>query len=143
MLVSCWVLPPSVSRLSTALILPPLPHPRRCLQGEFDYLPHDEDADAAAKKIQVLEHVDAELPRLFELQPTVLAITGDPSTPAPMAGHSWHPVPLLLHGPNCFVDGCQEFTETAAVAGHIGLMPALDLMGLMLANAGRLAKFGA
>jgi len=101
-----------------------------------------EDGDLA-KKIQVLEHVDAELPRLLDLEPTVLAITGDHSTPAPMAAHSWHPVPLLVHGPNCFVDDCQEFTETAAVAGHIGLIPARDLMGLMLANAGRLAKFGA
>jgi len=101
-----------------------------------------EDGDLA-KKIQVLEHVDAELPRLLDLDPTVLAITGDHSTPAPMAAHSWHPVPLLLHGANCFVDDSQEFTEMAAVTGHLGTMPALDLMGLMLANAGRLAKFGA
>ena len=101
-----------------------------------------EDGDLA-KKIQVLEHVDAELPRLLALEPTVLAITGDHSTPAPMAAHSWHPVPLLLHGPNCFIDDSKEYTETAAVAGHVGTMPSRDLMGLMLANAGRLAKFGA
>jgi len=101
-----------------------------------------EDGDLA-KKIQVLEHVDAELPRLLRLEPTVLAITGDHSTPAPMAAHSWHPVPVLLHGPNCFVDSCQELTETASVTGHLGTLPSRELMGLMLANAGRLAKFGA
>lgn len=96
-----------------------------------------------AKKIQVLEQVDAELPRLLALDPTVVAISGDHSTPAPMAGHSWHPVPLLLFGPNCFVDSCQEFSESAAVTGHLGTLPSRDLMGLMLANAGRLAKYGA
>lgn len=101
-----------------------------------------EDGDLA-KKIEVLQHLDAALPRLLELEPTVLAITGDHSTPAPLAAHSWHPVPLLIQGPSCFVDPCAEYTETAAVAGHLGTIPSHELMGLMLANAGRLAKFGA
>jgi 2,3-bisphosphoglycerate-independent phosphoglycerate mutase len=101
-----------------------------------------EDGDLA-KKVEILEQVDAELPRLLRLEPTVLAITGDHSTPAPMAGHSWHPVPLLIAGPHCFADDCREFTEAAAINGHLGTLPARDLMGLMLANAGRLAKFGA
>lgn len=116
----------------------------------FDYFfLHVKQTDKAgedgnlAKKIEVLEEVDREMPRLVELGPTVVAITGDHSTPAPMAAHSWHPVPLLLHGPNCFIDTCQEYTETAAVSGHLGTLPARELMGLMLANAGRLAKFGA
>jgi len=96
-----------------------------------------------AKKIEVLQHLDATLPRLLELEPTVLAITGDHSTPAPLASHSWHPVPLLIHAPFCFADPCSEYTETAAVAGHLGTIPSQELMGLILANAGRLAKFGA
>ena len=101
-----------------------------------------EDGDLKAK-IQVLEQVDAALPELLALEPTVLAITGDHSTPVPMASHSWHPVPLLVHSPVCFVDDCQEFTETAATQGHLGTFPASELMGLLLANAGRLAKYGA
>lgn len=101
-----------------------------------------EDGDLKTK-IQVLEQVDAALPELLALEPTVLAITGDHSTPAPMAAHSWHPVPLLVHSPVCFVDNCQEFTEAAATQGHLGTFPASELMGLLLANAGRLAKFGA
>jgi 2,3-bisphosphoglycerate-independent phosphoglycerate mutase len=101
-----------------------------------------EDGNSRAK-IEVLEQVDAALPDLLALEPTVLAITGDHSTPAPMASHSWHPVPLLLQSPVCFVDECQEFTEAAAIHGHLGTIPARDLMGLLLANAGRLAKYGA
>ena len=95
------------------------------------------------KKVEVLERVDSALPGLLDLGPTVLAITGDHSTPAPLAGHSWHPVPLLVHSPVCFVDDSKEFTENAAITGHLGTLPAVELMSLLLANAGRLAKFGA
>jgi 2,3-bisphosphoglycerate-independent phosphoglycerate mutase len=101
-----------------------------------------EDGDLKAK-IAVLEQVDAALPELLALEPTVLAITGDHSTPAPMASHSWHPVPLLVNSPICFVDDRQELTETAATQGHLGTFPANELMGLLLANASRLAKYGA
>lgn len=96
-----------------------------------------------ARKIEVLQQLDRALPRLLELEPAVLAITGDHCTPAPLASHSWHPVPLLIHGPYCCVDPCSEFTETAATSGHLGTLPSRELIGLMLANAGRLAKFGA
>lgn len=101
-----------------------------------------EDGNLAAKA-QVLEEVDAVLPRLLARRPEVVAVTGDHSTPAPMKLHSWHPVPLLLHGPYCFVDASTEFTEPAATRGHLGTFPSYQLMGLLLANAGRLAKYGA
>ena len=101
-----------------------------------------EDGDLRAK-VAVIEEVDTLLPRLLDLGPDVLAITGDHSTPAPMKAHSWHPVPLLLWSENCFADECSRFTETEAIRGAIGTIPASDLMGLLLANAGKLAKFGA
>jgi 2,3-bisphosphoglycerate-independent phosphoglycerate mutase len=101
-----------------------------------------EDGDLDAK-VEVLERVDAGLPRLLELGPAALAVTGDHSTPAPMAAHSWHPVPLLIHSEFCFVDETTEFTETAATRGHLGTFPSIELIGLLLANAGRLAKYGA
>ncbi len=101
-----------------------------------------EDGDLDAK-VAVLEEVDEALPALMELGPDVLAVTGDHSTPAPMRAHSWHPVPLLVWGTNCFVDSCTEFTEVAATAGHLGTFPAREMLGLLLAHAGRLAKYGA
>jgi 2,3-bisphosphoglycerate-independent phosphoglycerate mutase len=101
-----------------------------------------EDGDLAAKA-RVLEEVDRELPRLLALGPEVLAITGDHSTPAPMAAHSFHPVPLLLAAPIAFVDGSTAFDERQAARGHLGTFPSRELMGLLLAHAGRLEKFGA
>lgn len=118
--------------------------------NEFDFFfLHVKQTDQAGEdgnlfaKIAVLEEVDQELPRLLALQPEVLAVTGDHSTPAPMKGHSWHPVPVLLAAEHCFVDETSEFTESEAVRGHLGTFPSYQLLGLMLANGGRLKKFGA
>ncbi len=118
--------------------------------SEFDFFfLHVKQTDAAgedgdlATKIHVLESVDAALPALLALGPDVIAVTGDHSTPAPMKAHSWHPVPLLISSPFCSHDGATEFTERAAATGSLGTIPSYQLMGLLLANAGRLAKFGA
>ena len=73
----------------------------------------------------------------------MLAATGDHSTPAPMRAHSFHPVPLLLSAELAFRDDCVRFTEREAIRGHLGTFPSRDLMGLLLAHAGRLQKFGA
>lgn len=101
-----------------------------------------EDGDLATK-VKVLEEVDAAMPALLELGPDVIAITGDHSTPAPMLAHSWHPIPLLLYSHICFADETREFTESAAIHGHLGTIRSRELIGLMLANAGRLKKYGA
>ncbi|HXU33720.1 MAG TPA: 2,3-bisphosphoglycerate-independent phosphoglycerate mutase [Thermoanaerobaculia bacterium] len=95
------------------------------------------------QKVQVLQEVDADLPDLLALGPDVIAITGDHSTPVPMKAHSWHPVPLLLHSVFCSIGAANEFSERAAATGEIGTIPSYQLMSLLLANAGRLAKFGA
>jgi len=101
-----------------------------------------EDGDLAAKAAAI-EAVDAALPRLVALGPDVLAVTGDHSTPAPMRAHSFHPVPLLLAGPLAFADHCRRFDEHEAIAGHLGTFPSRELLGLLLAHAGRLEKYGA
>jgi 2,3-bisphosphoglycerate-independent phosphoglycerate mutase len=41
------------------------------------------------------------------------------------------------------VDDQTAFTELAAARGHLGTIRSRELMGLLLANAGRLAKYGA
>lgn len=101
-----------------------------------------EDGDFNAK-VQSIEAVDRLLPQLLDLEPDVLVVTADHSTPAVMGSHSWHPVPTLLHARTARVDDVTTFDEVACIRGALGLRPGIHLMGLALAHAGRLAKYGA
>jgi 2,3-bisphosphoglycerate-independent phosphoglycerate mutase len=102
-----------------------------------------EDGDFEGKAA-VIEEVDRQLGLLMDLNPAVLAVTGDHSTPARMRSHSWHPVPLLLWAPETVrPDDSQAFGERVCVRGGLGTIPASSLMALLLSHAGRLHKFGA
>jgi len=101
-----------------------------------------EDGDFAAK-VAVIEEVDRALPALLALSPDVLCVTGDHSTPVTVRGHSWHPVPALVAARWCGADGASRFHEATCRVGSLGVLPSRDLMALLLANAGRLDKYGA
>ncbi|MGD9126867.1 MAG: 2,3-bisphosphoglycerate-independent phosphoglycerate mutase [Planctomycetia bacterium] len=101
-----------------------------------------EDGDFDAK-VKMVEEFDKIVPRVMALKPDAIIVTGDHSTPAKMASHSWHPVPTLLVGENCRTDAVTEYGETAALAGGLGQFEALNMMPLLLANTDKLGKFGA
>ncbi|WP_422926882.1 2,3-bisphosphoglycerate-independent phosphoglycerate mutase [Singulisphaera sp. PoT] len=102
-----------------------------------------EDGDFA-RKVSVIEALDAEIPKLRALNPDVLIVTGDHSTPSRMKSHSFHPVPTLLWAPATVrPDFVTTFGERPALQGGLGQFLAKDIMPLALAHAGRLQKFGA
>lgn len=96
--------------------------------------------DAKAKAI---EAVDALIPRVEELKPDVLIVTGDHSTPAALGAHSWHSVPLLLASKYTRPSPDAAFGERACLRGELGIFPAMSIMSLALAHAQRLTKYGA
>ena len=101
-----------------------------------------EDGDFAAK-VAVIEEVDAALPALLALRPDVLCVTGDHSTPVAMKAHSWHPVPVMVSSRIAFADGLTRFHEKHCRTGSLGTLASRDLIAVLLANAGRLDKYGA
>lgn len=101
-----------------------------------------EDGDFA-RKVRVLEQIDKAIPRLTNLEPEVIVVTGDHSTPAILKSHSWHPVPILLHSKWCRPDRVSEFSEPACASGGLGRFPATQVMPLAMAHALKLTKFGA
>ena len=116
---------------------------------DFFYL-HVKKSDSAGedgdfdRKVSVIEETDREIPRLLDLNPDVIMVTGDHSTPSLMKAHSWHPVPVLLWSECCRADKVDRFGERACITGGLGTrLPAVDMMPLALANAMRLEKFGA
>jgi 2,3-bisphosphoglycerate-independent phosphoglycerate mutase len=100
---------------------------------------HDGDFDG---KVQAIEAVDALLPRVLALNPEVVVLTGDHSTPTLYKEHTWHGVPTLLASRWHRTSGA-EFGETACATGDLGHFHGTELMSLALAHAGRLVKFGA
>ncbi|MDT8387538.1 MAG: phosphoglycerate mutase [Thiogranum sp.] len=113
------------------------------------YLLHAKVAgDAVAEtdfacKVAVLEAVDRHIPALLKLHPEVLVVSTDHSTCVGIAGHSWHPVPVLIYAPGTHADAVDHFDEVACRRGGLGLLPGKLLMGLALAHATRLSQFGA
>ena len=115
---------------------------------DFFFL-HYKDTDKAGEdgdfdaKVDALERFDARLPDILALRPDVLAVSGDHSTPSILAAHGWQPVPALVASAYCGADHVSRFTERDCAGGALGLVPAQDLMPVLMANALRFAKYGA
>ncbi len=101
-----------------------------------------EDGNFEAK-VKVIEEVDQLVPRMVNLKPDVLVITGDHSTPSALRSHSWHPIPVLLWAKTARRDRVTKFSENDCLQGGLGTFYSQHLMSLALAHAGRLIKFGA
>jgi 2,3-bisphosphoglycerate-independent phosphoglycerate mutase len=67
--------------------------------------------------------MDHLLPALLEHRPEVLVVSADHSTPAAMGGHSWHPVPVLIHAKTARSDAVEHFDEYRCCNGSLGLRP--------------------
>lgn len=123
----------------------------KTLWNDFDFFfLHVKEIDSAGedgdfrRKTDLIQKVDPMIPEIMSLEPDVLLVTGDHSTPSVLKSHSWHPVPALLYSPACRPDRVRQFGEGACLAGALGpRFPAADLLPLALAHAGRLRKFGA
>ncbi len=118
--------------------------------NEFDFFYiHVKKTDTAGedgdfyRKVQAIEEVDALIPRILSLEPDVVIVSGDHSSPAVLKSHSWHPVPTLLYARHVRADGIAEYGERVCAHGSLGVLPAKDIMPLALANAGRISKYGA
>jgi 2,3-bisphosphoglycerate-independent phosphoglycerate mutase len=95
-------------------------------------------------KVKVIEETDAVIPEIMGLNPDVLIITGDHSTPSVMKSHSWHELPVLLFSKRFQRrDTVTSFGETACIQGGLGHIRHVDLMPLAMAHADRLTKYGA
>lgn len=101
-----------------------------------------EDGDFDRKR-EIIEHVDELVPAMIALNPDVVIVSGDHSTPAVLKSHSWHPVPTILWSRYCRPDDVDTFGEKACARGALGVFPGKEIMPLAMANALRLVKYGA
>jgi len=116
-------------------------------QGYDFFFLHYKPADSAGEdgdflaKVSQLENFNRDIQRVIDLNPDVLVICGDHSTPSFTASHSWHPVPFMINSQ--YSEGTSAvFTEKACRTGAIGTIQAEQLMFQVLAHASKLNKFG-
>ena len=116
-------------------------------QGYDFFFLHYKPADSAGEdgdflaKVSQLENFNRDIQRVIDLNPDVLVICGDHSTPSFTASHSWHPVPFMINSQ--YSEGTSAvFTEKACRTGSIGTIQAEQLMFQVLAHASKLKKFG-
>jgi len=103
---------------------------------------YGEDGNFAAR-VEVIEHVDHLLPEILALEPHVIMITGDHSTPAKLKSHSWHELPVLLWAEDIRPDNVTQFGERPCMLGGLGHIRHVDLLPLAMAYARRLTRYGA
>ena len=95
-----------------------------------------------SEKVSAIENVDKMIPEIVSLNPQVLVMTGDHSTPCSLKGHSWHPVPLMIVTRTGERDAL-AFHEKNCIHGSIGTIYSKQLMSLALAHSMKLDKYGA
>lgn len=103
---------------------------------------YGEDGNFDAKA-GIIEEFDKLMPEILKLDPDVFVVTGDHSTPATMKAHSWHPVPILINSKYYRGTKLKGFYESECNKGDLGIIKSIEIMPLLLAHSGRLAKYGA
>ena len=124
-----------------------------CLERHFDeydfFFLHIKKTDSYGEdgnwdaKVHVIEEADKLIPRARALEPAVLAVTADHSTPCVLKVHSWHPVPVAVWAKWGRPDDVKEFGERACARGALGRMRGIHLMPILVAHALGLEKYGA
>jgi 2,3-bisphosphoglycerate-independent phosphoglycerate mutase len=115
------------------------------------YFVHIKDTDALGEdgnfdaKVKKLEEIDKLIPEILSLNPDVLIVTGDHSTPSVVKGHSWHPVPVAIYSNNIPTprNNVTKFDEQNFSRGMLGTVYATKIIALAMAYAGKLDKYGA
>jgi len=107
-----------------------------------DLFGHDCDPEGKAKS---MERIDGMMGTLLDGMPegTVLAVTGDHSTPATVGDHTADPLPLAIYCKGGRRDGVAAFDEMSCASGGLGRLTGKDVLPVMMDLANRSAKFGA
>ena len=124
-----------------------------CLERHFDdydfFFLHIKKTDSYGEdgnwdgKVHVIEEGDAEIPRARALDPAVLCVTADHSTPCVLKAHSWHPVPAVLWSKWGRRDAAEVFSESACAGGGLGRQRGIHLMPMLVGHALGFEKYGA
>ncbi|AHF79551.1 2,3-bisphosphoglycerate-independent phosphoglycerate mutase [Thermococcus paralvinellae] len=104
---------------------------------------HDNKPKLKAEMIEKADRMIGYIIENVDLEKTVIAVTGDHSTPCEVMNHSGDPVPLLIAGGGVRTDYTESFGERECMRGGIGRVKGHDIVPMMMDLMGRTEKFGA
>ncbi len=122
-----------------------------CVRAGYDYVfVHIKATDNAGhdhdhrQKVLAIERTDRMVGKVLRAvgRRTVIAVTGDHTTPVSVGEHTCDPVPLVLWREDIRRDGVYRFSEQDAHRGALQWTTGTDVMPLLLGYAGLLHKFG-
>ncbi len=104
---------------------------------------HDGNPKLKAEMIEKADRMIGYIIDHIDLEETVIAITGDHSTPCEVMNHSGDPVPLLISGGGVRPDSSEAFGERECMRGGLGRIKGHDIVPIMIDLMNRSEKFGA
>ncbi|WP_456368245.1 2,3-bisphosphoglycerate-independent phosphoglycerate mutase [Thermococcus sp.] len=104
---------------------------------------HDNNPELKAEMIEKADRMIGYIIEHIDLEETVIAITGDHSTPCEVMNHSGDPVPLLIVGGGVRTDSTEAFGERECMRGGLGRIKGHDIVPIMMDLMNRSEKFGA
>ena len=104
---------------------------------------HDNNPKLKAEMIEKADRMIGYIIDHIDLEETVIAITGDHSTPCEVMNHSGDPVPVLIAGGGVRTDSTEAFGERECMRGGLGRIKGHDIVPIMMDLMNRSEKFGA
>jgi 2,3-bisphosphoglycerate-independent phosphoglycerate mutase len=107
-----------------------------------DTASHDGDP---AKKMEMIGRLDSMLETIVaavDPEETVIALTGDHTTPCMLQDHAGEPVPIVIWGGRVRTDDVTHFDERSCAKGGLTRISAMDIVPILMNQSRRIHKFG-
>jgi len=108
-----------------------------------DTASHDGDPQ---KKMQMIGYVDylvSMVMKVSDRKDTVVALTGDHTTPCMIGNHTGEPVPIMFWGGRVRRDYVNHFDEISCTSGGLGRIRGRDVVPMLMNQASKTKIFGA
>ncbi len=107
-----------------------------------DTASHDGDPLKKMEMIKRLDKMMADILAAVDPEETIIALTGDHTTPCATGDHSGEPVPIVVWGRGVRTDDVVHFGERSCAKGGLNRISATDIIPILMNQSRKIHKFG-
>ena len=108
-----------------------------------DTASHDGDPKKKINMISKADYLVSRVMKGVDKEDTIVAFTGDHTTPCMIGDHTGEPVPIMFWGGRVRSDSVSHFDERSCPKGNLGRIRGVDIIPMMMDYAQKTKKFGA